>query len=175
MIRKTILLFLALLLPVTIFLFLHFFGKNEFEVPVLFQSATEIPSTCGGEFTFPYQVNSQQVSLKRISVILFASSWSQENCEEVVFQLARLEDEFGDRAPVVVALKQSSDSLFHFTNEIILSDSVYQNEKNCVFFAGENRIVLVDEEKHIRGLYPEASLKEMDRLLLELKIIFKEY
>lgn len=175
MIRKLILLFLALLLPVTIFLFLHFFGQNEFDVPVLFRSANEIPSSCEGKFTFPYKVNSKHVPLKRTSIVLFVSGWGREKWEEAMYQIDRVENEFEDRAPFIFTLKQSSDSLFQTENEIFLSDSTYQNEKNCVFFAGVNNIVLVDDEKHIRGIYPATSLKEMDRLILELKIILKEY
>ncbi|MFZ1808763.1 MAG: hypothetical protein WAU36_16150 [Cyclobacteriaceae bacterium] len=175
MIRKGLLLFLALLLPIIIFVFLHFFGKNEFDVPVLYQTAEELPANCELEVSFPYKVKSDKVDIAGGAVVLFSSGLSTEVLDDALFQLSRLKDEFGSEAPRVIVLRNGEDELPVLENEIVLVTSEYELEQQCVFLAKSNRIVLIDTDAHIRGLYPDASLKEIDRLILELKIIFKQY
>lgn len=173
--RKGLLLFLALLLPVIIFLFLHFFGKNEFEVPVLYKTQDELPGNCEIEYSLPYKVNSDKIDVAGGVVILFSSGLTNEEFDNALFQLTRLQDEFGENAPQIIAVKKSGEELPSVEGEIVVGRVDYDFEKQCVFLANANRIVLVDTEGHIRGLYPNASLKEIDRLILELKIIFKQY
>lgn len=173
--RKGLLLFLALLLPVIIFLFLHFFGKNEFDVPVLYQTAEDLPVNCEIEGALPYVVKSDKVDVSAGAVVLFSSGLSNEMLDDALFQLSRLQDEFGTDAPRVIVLHKSGDELVGIENEIVLDVLDYEHQQQCVFLTESNRIVLIDTEAHIRGLYPDASLKEIDRLILELKIIFKQY
>lgn len=173
--RKSILLFLALLLPITIFLFLHFFGNNEFEVPVFYQTATVVPASCNMEYNFPYKVQSAKVPLSGITVILFFSGMSTEALNEAVFQLNRLQAEFGALTPQIIMIRKIEEPSFQMDNEVLLGNDDYLKEQRCVYLAEPNKIVLVDGEKQIRGLYADASLKEIDRLILELKIIFKQY
>lgn len=169
------LLFLALFLPVLIFLFLHFFGKNEFDVPVLFQSAEELSGDCKVDYTLPYKVKSDQVGVAGGAVVLFSSGLTSEKFDDALFQLSRLKDEFGKDAPQVVIIKKGSDGFPQVQHEVTLNKQDYDYERKCIFLAGDNRMVLVDNESHIRGLYADVSLEEMDRLILELKIIFKQY
>lgn len=175
MMRKVLLLFLALLLPGAIFLFLHFFGKNEFEVPVFYQTADELPAECEIEQQLPYKVKSIDVNVSGDYVVFFASGLSTKVFDGALFQVSRLNDEFGEKAPRLIVLKKTEDKLPMAKNEVILDADKYMNEQKCVFLAKANQLVLVDTEGHIRGLYPNASLKEIDRLILELKIIFKQY
>ncbi|MEP2671367.1 MAG: hypothetical protein ABJH04_20355 [Cyclobacteriaceae bacterium] len=173
MMRKGLLLFLALLQPVIIFLFLHFFGKNEFEVPVLYQTEDDLPGNCEMEYSLPYTVKSEKVDVADGAVILFSAGLTNEMFDNALFQLSRLQDEFGEDSPQIIVLKKNGNELPAVDGEIIVDE--YDFEQQCVFLANANRIVLVDTEGHIRGLYPNASLKEIDRLILELKIIFKQY
>jgi hypothetical protein len=172
--RKTILLFLALLLPVLVFVFLHYFGKNEFTVPILYKSFNEgVPSDCGVDYKYPYKVESENIALTVPIVVLFASGMTQEEFNDTMFQLSRLKDEFGENAPVIFSFAQVRDALEN--HDVVLDSANYEAEQRCRFLAGANRLVLVDENRHIRGLYADASLKEMDRLILELKIINKQF
>ncbi len=173
--RKGLLLFLALLLPVIIFLFLHFFGKNEFEVPVLYQTQDELPGNCEMEYSLPYTVKSEKVDVADGAVILFSAGLTNEMFDNTLFQLSRLQDEFGEDSPQIIVMKKNGDELPSVDGEMLIGSVDYDFEQQCVFLANANRIVLVDTEGHIRGLYPDASLKEIDRLILELKIIFKQY
>lgn len=176
MMRKGLLLFLALLFPVIIFLFLHFFGENEFEVPILFQTAEELPANCELEVSsLPYQVKSDKVDVTNGAIVLFSSGLSNAMLEDALFQLRRIQDEFHGDAPGIIVLKKNGDESTEVENELIVSAVEYEKEQRCVFLAGTNQIVMIDTEGHIRGLYPDASLKEIDRLILELKIILNKY
>src|SRR5690606_16129251 len=55
--KKALFMFLALLLPVLIFVFLRSFGKNEFDVPPLFADSVNVPVNCSSyNYTKPYTV-----------------------------------------------------------------------------------------------------------------------
>lgn len=166
---------MALLLPITIFLFLHFFGNNEFEVPVFYQTATDVPVSCSMAYSFPYKVQSAKVPLNGITVVLFFSGLSADKLNEATSQINRLQAEFGALTPNIIMIRKIEDQLFQTGNELLLGNDDYLKEQRCVFLAETSQIVLVDGEKQIRGLYVDASLKEIDRLILELKIIFKQY
>lgn len=176
MIKKSILLFLALLLPVSIFLFLHFFGKNEFEIPVYYQGhSDDFPAICNIDYQFPYKVNDSSIQFSGTVVIFFASGLSEEVLRESIFQLGRLDDAFGTRSPQLIILIKETDQFAQLAGAITFDSSLYSLEQKCIFLAGTNPLVLVDSDKQIRGLYPGTSLKEVDRLILELKILFKDY
>ncbi|MEQ8426074.1 MAG: hypothetical protein RIA63_15245 [Cyclobacteriaceae bacterium] len=174
MIRKPIVLFLALLLPVLIFVFLHFFGRNEFNVPIYFQSPSdEVPGDCS--ITYPYHVQDSNFQINGPTVVLFTGGLNEKKVKESIFQLSRLKDEFKDHAPSIVLLSQETSGDSGYENEIALDSASYVQMRKCVFLAGSNQLALIDNEKQIRGFYSEASLKEVDRLIVELKIIFNEY
>ncbi len=176
MIKKPLLLFLALLLPITIFLFLHYFGQNEFEIPAYYESSIEqAPSNCQMEYNFPYKVTNTSLSLDTAAVVFFVRGLSDEQLIESTFQMSRLVDEFGEAIPQILFINQQTDGMVSAENMTLLDSTSYAMEKDCIFLAGNNQIVLVDGEKRIRGYYANATLKEVDRLILELKILFKDY
>jgi hypothetical protein len=157
--RKNIYLSLALVLPVLVFVFLKFFGRNQFEIPVYHVDKLEIPNGCDIKYDVPYLVaDSTLVSLgsnaRRPSLILF-NAISSENS-------VRLAEEMNPNKLQVVSL----------------DDSVKSNEQflSCVFLLPDKfNAVLVDVQRRIRGYYQIESREEMDRLLVELKILFNEY
>lgn len=170
--KKSIVLVLALLLPVLVFLFLHFFGKNEFEIPIFHQtSSVEILTDCDIEYTFPYHVTDSKISINGTSVIFFSGEMDADGLANSLFQLSRLKSELKHPLPIFTV-----DYLTRVSEGVVALDSMdYVHEKNCVFITGENRIVLIDNASQIRGYYKDASLKEIDRLILESKILFNEY
>ena len=72
--KKGLLMFLALLLPVMIFLFLKTFGKNEFEVPVLF--ADSVGVACE-EYTYKIPYVIEDSVLKKLS-------WNEEDSLTII-------------------------------------------------------------------------------------------
>ena len=93
---KRVILFAALLLPVLIFVFLKFFGKNEFELPVFYTETMEnMSSECTEPYQVPYQVsNSALLSHSKHAVVVFYDGLSEEETSTLDNQLKRLENEF---------------------------------------------------------------------------------
>ncbi len=176
MIKKPVLLFFALLLPVSIFLFLHFFGQNEFDIPVYYQEVTtDIPTGCQVDYKFPYKAEGSKVPLDGTTVIFFASGLPKDEITESDFQLKRVLTGFKDNPPRLVFVTTDSLTSTAASRVLIVEQASYEMEQQCIFLAKDNRMVLVDDQLQIRGLYSNTGLKEVDRLILELKILYKEY
>jgi hypothetical protein len=160
--KKVLFLFLALALPGCIFVFLKMFGKNEFDVPVLHQTGViEHPSDCNFKYTAPYAIAD--------SVIHSLKAKSQAKLYLI---------NFGNDQAVNERLKTESkndDIQILSANEIWTDHQNRQVIQSCVFLSPSADLVLVDNEKRIRGTYVSTKLDEVDRVLLEIKIILKKY
>jgi hypothetical protein len=157
--KKLILLFLALLLPVCIFLFLKIFGKNQFNVPPMFTDVLpENASECDIAVTLPYKIpalvrDSLSLSRDKMTIIHFGVLDSNEH-------------------NYLNSVKEAHRDKVGF---IMLPDAAVEL-KRCVFFlADQNDLVLVDSEGTIRGQYVSSDRDEIDRLKMELSILFNEY
>jgi hypothetical protein len=164
-IRKGLYLLLALVLPVGVFLFLKFFGRNQFDVAPLFHEKMAIDSDCSNEYTFPYVIpdsiaKSFQVTEKdQLTLIIFLHNNLIEDFRK---QRNRISEELSNE-PLVIRDVDSMNMNFSLL-------------KKCVFLMPDKfNAVLIDSEKRIRGQYDVSSLEEMDRLIVEMKIILKRY
>ncbi len=160
--KKSIFLFLALILPVLIFIFLKFFGKNEFAVKPLFtESDSEIPEGCF-PVSFPYHVSDsvlRQLDLREDSLVLVLFG---EPNEEAKIQINRIMEE----------ISKDGIRMIRFP---VLAGKVMQWKK-CVFFLKEPfDLVMVDRTGLIRGQYTSDDREEVDRLLMEITIMLKKY
>jgi len=160
--QKAVFLFLALILPVCIFLFLKFFGKNEFAVTPLY---VDVPPAsregCQPIRAIPYHIpDSIKVQLPFDNdslVVVYVGELTNESSN----QLNRIDTEF-KQFPVGVLQLPDDDKARYW--------------KNCIFFLyNPFDLVLLDSKGMIRGQYESASREEMDRLLTELSIILKQY
>jgi hypothetical protein len=154
---KKIILFVALPLPVLFFIFLKFFGKNEFDIPVYYSEGVtrEIPGC--KSYPTPYVLPDSALN---------AWGWKGEKATIIVLNekgiegnLARVADLFepGDYATLNV------------------KDAPYE-VKTCMLLAGDtSRVVLIDDQKRIRGYYSPTYGKERDRLGVEIRILLKQY
>src|SRR3954469_21311716 len=76
--KKALFLFIGLLLPILVFLFLKIFGRNEFEVPLLYEQGVEVkPAGCTLDYPAPFVVLNTNLhqftySLKPLIVVNFA-------------------------------------------------------------------------------------------------------
>lgn len=162
---KKAILIVALILPIGIFMFLKFFGRNQFEVQPLFQEKTDAID-CAGEYEFPYVIPdsmSRQWSVNdyELTVISFVNSDNHSN-NEILVQIRRIEDEFSGFPIQIRSMKEN--------------DVLVNKVRSCVLLMPENTsVVLIDRGGSIRGQYDGSSLEEMDRLLVEMKIILKKY
>ncbi len=161
MLKKLIYLFLALLLPIGVFLFLKAFGKNEFTIPVYFEKEmAEYPTSCSYDYATPYSVPDsimKAAGRKGESVVLIIADHSPE----VKKNLRHLAEEF-----------ESNDF------QLISSDETNEWDRwyACFFFLKKPwTAVLIDSDRKIRGYYAPNSREEMDRLIVEMKILLKQY
>lgn len=166
--KKSVYLFLALLLPAIIFVFLKYFGKNEFAIPVYYQNGIDSVSvSCGGDYAKPYALPDSiliviDAAKKSARVVAF------EPTQTSGIELNRLTDIFSQEEFTTVFVQQGDPSG--------ISDTRYKRWTSCIFFIKKPyNAVLVDEENRIRGYYAVDNREEMDRLILEMQILLKKY
>lgn len=158
---KKVILFLAFIFPIGIFIFLRYFGKNEFSIPVYYQTEEVIskPEGCTNETTIPYQVSesylkSQGWNGESILIVTDTSRATRQSLTELKAELK------SDKLAVVfVGADSSSTKLCRC--EMIMKEPW--------------TAALVDDERRIRGYYKPDTREEFDRLSVELKILLQIY
>jgi hypothetical protein len=154
--RKTIFLAIAFILPVLIFVFLKMFGKNEFEIPIFHKDKIEAISGCGYNYTAPYILS---------DTILASMGGRKSDATLVLF--SQMQEE--GRMRLAEKYKPNQLQIVSFGEE--------GNEKmKCAFLLTEKfNSALIDGNGQIRGYYQTTNREEVDRLMIELSILFKEY
>lgn len=151
-------LFLALLLPGLIFVFLRKFGKNEFSIPVYYEEGVQETTSGCGSYPVPYKVADsvmQMIRAEHKPVLVLA-----DTSIEVKKNVARLTDELDGSFSVVKSKKHAA----------------WARWEDCVFLLHKPwTAVLVDHHGQIRGYYAPRTREETDRLLVELRILLKQY
>jgi hypothetical protein len=161
--KKVIFFIAAFLLPIAVFIFLKVFGHNEFRVPPLFQDGViDAPTACGYAYSTPYTVPDSIIAQlgidKRDSlyVIYFDPS--------IAPPMRRAAAEYADAS---VKLIGPSD---------IPADINKRTLQQCaLLMKPEASVVLLDHLRRIRGQYNGSSRDDVDRLLVEIDIILKNY
>jgi hypothetical protein len=161
--KKVIFLTLALLLPVAVFIFLKLFGENEFNVPVLHEDeVTGVPARCGFAYSAPYLIADSVIAHlegnRRDSLYVFYFDASLSTA------MRRIPVEF-EGAPVTVL---SPAALSSFKDLTMLRECV-------LLMKADTSVALVDHRNRIRGYYDGTDRDEVDRLIVEIKILLKEY
>lgn len=160
---KSILLILALVLPVLIFVFLKFFGKNEFTVEPLFAQGPPVTNGCPDLPRGQYYLSGELLTdlgwsaSDSLSLFLVGDDPQRNIFED------RVRDDFSETEIRIASVSGiSADSLSHL--------------RTCYFFMNEPyNLLLVDRQRRIRGIYQAENREEIDRLLVEAKIILKKY
>lgn len=158
---KAIFLFLALILPVCIFIFLKIFGKNEFQVKPLFIDSPPLASDCPG-VSVPYVLHDsirRQFPFRNDSLLMIAFEGNIDS--DAKNQLSRLKEEISGLPVGLLTLPSSERHLLW---------------KRCVFFLqGTQDVVMIDTKGQLRGQYTLADREDVDRLFTEITIILKRY
>jgi hypothetical protein len=158
---KWLYLFLGLLFPLLISLFLRYFGKNEFNIPVYYEEGVdsvgaECPFVYAKPYTLPDSVFSKSNNAKHFVMLITLDSGN-----EARKNFERLRTEVGIPEYKFVVLKPG-----HLNDQLI----------SCVLLLKKPwTTVLIDEQKRIRGYYAPSTLEEGDRLIVEMKILLKRY
>lgn len=162
--KKVFFLLFALIVPVLVFIFLKFFGKNEFVVEPLYQtSESKLPAGCSG-IKLPYFISDSVYSFLKqgyetdsLLIILYENKAKDLNASNA--QLIRLQESF--KLGAELGLKRISMAEKSIECGLLLQSS--------------HDLVLVDSRKRIRGQYNSNDRDEVDRLMIELDIILKRY
>ncbi len=163
--KKLLYLFLALLLPGLVFVFLKYQGSNRFDIPVYYEKGiAELPGFCTTPPPGPYHVDDSVWShlnggKKRANVIIFPTPTLD------IQNIARsIGGEIGEDASFTDGATLSSDSLTRV------------RWSKCAFLMTSPRqTVLLDDQGKIRGYYDLHLRDESDRLRVELKILLEQY
>lgn len=168
--KKTVYLFLALLLPGIIFVFLKYFGKNEFAIPVYYKNGIDSVSViCGGDYSKPYALPDS---------ILQAIGADKKQARVVIFEPTQTSKTELNRLTDIFRLEEFTKSEVTVQHGDLsgISETRYRRWTSCIFFIREPyNVILVDDENRIRGYYAVNSREEMDRLILEMQILLKKY
>jgi len=158
-------LFVALLLPAVIFVFLKMFGKNEFDVEVMFQNERPAAVTGCEEMTLPYSVGKdilKEVLADRNSLALIGFMKDSVTSSKGSTELAQLRTELAKDPVSIVAIGSG--------------DERYKDWYACRFLMrAPLDAVLVDKSGGIRGQYELSDRDEADRLRTEITILLKKY
>ena len=159
--KKLLYLFLALLLPGLIFIFLKLAGRNEFTIPIYYEDkVTDKIKGCDLTYPVPYHLpdSAWRGGKKILTANLFIFTETGFDGNKLK---SALEDEMG--AGILGWIKMSVDPA--------------ELEKwKCTFLLQDSwQLVLVDQEKRIRGYYNPQLREDRDRLRVELKILLKKY
>jgi hypothetical protein len=184
--KKLLFLFFALLLPILIFLFLKSFGKNEFEVPVLFADSVSAPVACSAYvYKTPYVIEDsvlQKISWDKndsLTIIVFENG-GKVNQHERRIQIDRVFTEFKNASLQVICIY--NNQLIVTTKDKALknlsfTEPEFQTIRNCIFLLSPvNDAVIIDQHKRIRGQYNLLKREDADRMIMqEMNILFKRY
>lgn len=157
---KKVILIIALLLPIGVFVFLRFFGKNEFSIPVYYENGVDSPPIgCNRDYNSSYQVSDSlltHLGWQGSSVLIIADS-----SHAVQLGLKRLNEELKDEVQTIYPRREVA-----FLDEFYTCELLLQMPWTTV---------LLDDQRRIRGYYDPQSREEVDRLIVELKILLKKY
>jgi hypothetical protein len=161
-IKKALYLFLALLLPVCVFLFLRSFGKNEFAVKPLY--VDELPPTLEGcnpnnkkPYVLPDSIVTKYSNAKDSLTVIFFGTLKGEAAN----QFRRVQEELAGQGVSTIAVPDTTNN---------------SKTMRCTFFLQEPiDVVMFDRYGTIRGNYAGSDRDEIDRLLTEITIIQKRY
>jgi hypothetical protein len=164
-VKKLLYLFLALLLPGLVFVFLKYQGSNRFDIPVYYEKGVEeVPGICATPPPGPYHVDDSvwshlESGKQRANVIIFPTSALD------IQNIARsITEEIGEGVSFTNGSSLSIDSLTRV------------RWNNCAFLMTSPRqTVLLDDQGRIRGYYDLHFRDEADRLRVELKILLEQY
>ena len=75
-----------------------------------------------------------------------------------------------------ISVEFSSDPIQNIVAQDVAEDADVAFFKRCVFFMGDElSVALVDSKRRIRGYYDGRDRDEVDRMIVEMKIILKKY
>jgi len=163
--------FATVLLPVSIILILNVFGENEFDVPVL----TSINPDCDSNSLFEFlEDENPGVVPNRINLIVLAS---KQDLQSVIGDLQRIHENIGKLELLsyfLIGTNLDFQQLPSYVTYVNLSNGISQEFECSITFSENqqyNKTLLVDDLGKVRGQYSSEDIEELDRIVVEIKII----
>lgn len=154
---KKIVLFVALPLPILVFIFLKFFGKNEFEIPVYYTEGVGRTIPGCNAYPAPYVLPDSALT---------AWGWTGAKAALIVL----------DERGIEKNLARVADLFEPGDYETLKPPVASYDVATCMLLAGDtSRVVMIDNQRRIRGYYTPTTGKERDRLAVEIRILLKQY
>lgn len=184
--KKLLVLFFALLLPIIIFIFLKSFGRNEFEVPVLFKDSVRAPAACSmNVYPIPYWIADSvltQIDWNKgdtLTILVFEDDIAKNKHERDI-HIGRIFTEFKDEPLHLVRIFKEQtipDLKQNRLTEVSLSGNDFKTFRDCIFLLEAYQdAVIIDSRKRIRGQYNLVKREDADRMIMqEMNILFKRY
>lgn len=163
---------LSLVLPVAIFLFLKFFGRNQFDLPVWYETSEEWPMDCPKP-VFPFVISDSiqnKLGIVGVSALILLDPLDPEGGK-------RLPEEVDTtRIRVVQLLREPSCGGIDFQSSFRKILIPCGAKFHCFLGAGEREAaILADENGRIRSVFKSLEREETDRAIMEIKILLKDY
>lgn len=161
---KVLILSLVFILPVAVFLFLKFFGKNQFELTMLSDAATI--ENCDDELK---AVLTDQIDI----VLVRREECKEDRCNFEKDEFRRIRQRYEDKelrfsilSRDTIDISWNDNSLSAYTTESTLGLSCFERPDS------ESLFLVFDGSNNLRGVY-EVSREETDRLILEIDILMR--
>lgn len=190
---KAILLFLILVLPVLIYLFLQGFGKNQFAIPVYYESGLQnSQDDCGndaknGPYRLAHASIRELLGTNEFEESINVYEIGNRDSHQLRNNLYTFLEKYKDRKGVnLISIREEKDIVFSPSRygawyRFNLSDSNLLSLGRCILrldigsdMKADSGLVLVDKKLQIRGYYDPLKLKEIDRLNTEIYILLSE-
>lgn len=143
-----------LAIPAAIFIFLKFFGDNRFDIEIFYQNGAPATKECEATTGQFYIADSLAVSVDKPQVILFSQTNGDNEIQNIE---VRLNDTFKENLFV--------HKIENGSNNLTTIHCGYRSES-------VDKIILIDDKRRVRGYY-DRDLDEIDRLIVEVKIILE--
>lgn len=168
--KRSLLIFLALFLPVFIFLFLKIAGSNRFDVDVFHSTPSDVKG-CNHDIEFPYFLKSSshfEIGNDSLTLVILEPG---TKVDDEVGLLVICEKIAGK--PVRNKILSGYSLEFNDCNAVSVVDDV-NDIGNCELLIPEYRnMVLIDGLGRIRGYYQFPDRDELDRLAVEIEILIQ--
>ena len=167
---KYFILFLTILAPVLIYVFLESFGSNKYEIPVYYSEGVT-SEYCEIRTSEPYTLKVTQTTL------FYAHSSKNNFIGTILKEMVRIESKTKVR---IVGLEDLNEAKISHTSGVEYKGMLptelvdYLSCKLLVYNESQNiynYLVLVDNDGGIRGYYNSGDFADYDRLFAELDIL----
>ena len=198
---QALLLFLLLGMPITLYLFLQGFGENVYNIPVFYENGIPDPIAGCTENPKPHLINEfvnegpcQLWNCADIEEKFVIFSFIKDGCDSTHFEeIARVCNVYRNQilfkaitvlldSEVSAGAMDQNARLYGFSQDVWswwpyhqavtpLVQCGFNLSMDCI---SAGQVVLVDNLFQIRGYYLASDPEEMDRLVVELNLLFGE-